>query len=263
MELLWQQQRLLLPVLLADGVKFVLLAAEKPARIAVETALLPRSVLGGYGGPEPLPGHVVLVAGVMNWTTYFVCMLGYVVALGILADWVPRVEQGDTSSIHWKWPQSLRNVSLLLLFCMACFFVTASVASWAAGTLAAENPYAFYAAFAFAAGVASLIFAWFASPFIRANGAGASQAASRVQSTFLLFAAVVLSLAIESEVLHEIGRDSGLGVLAHTNAGWLVNLFFSWVAAIPYAVSFVGMSLRSDHTEMIASPVTGEDECFE
>lgn len=262
-ELLWQHPRLLLPVLLADGMKYVLLATEKPARIAVEAALLPRSVLGGYGGAERMSGNVVLIAGVMNWTTYFICILGYVVALGILVNWVPLVQKGETSSLAWRWPHMMRTVSFLLLGCMFLFAFLAAVMSWFTNGISEGSATGFYVAFACAAMTASAVFGWFVYPFVCANGAGDLPEASRLQSMLLLLAGVALSLAMSAEVLHESGRDVGLNLLLHQQVRWVIGLFLSLLAAIPYALSFVGMSLRSDQVEMVSSPLVGEDECFE
>lgn len=259
-ELLWQHPRLLLPVLLADVVKFVLISVEKPARIATIHALSAQSVFGGYGGPETISWPIALVAIMMRSLTYFVCIMGYVVALGILVNWVPRAQKAD--SLLWIWPRGMRTVSFLLLSCMLLFTVLASITSWLAWNVLGASSNSINVGFAFAAMIATTVFGWFVYSFVRENGNVDAPEASRWQSCFLLLAGVALGIALSAEVLHEGSRDEGLFLLFHQKFGWAIGLFLSLISAIPFALSFVAMSLRSHDTEIATSSV-GESECFE
>ncbi len=64
----WQHSRLWMPVLLAEGVKFLVAEVATPIRHAAIDALLPRSVLGGYAGPENHLPVASFLAGVsIKW----------------------------------------------------------------------------------------------------------------------------------------------------------------------------------------------------
>ncbi|SDF98258.1 hypothetical protein [Terriglobus roseus] len=261
-ELLWQNPRLLLPVLLADGVKFVLSAVEKQATGVVIRALLPKSVLGGYAGPARMPASIWMAVGAMNLVTYLVCIMGFVAALGLFADWVPRVQIGSEEPLVWRWPQRLRKPLLSLLGCTVLFvalqyslFAMADVIHW-------RGKFSLYTLLALSVGAASAVFGASLHSFVDVNGATGKPMASRWQFALLLLFGFALSEVLSGEILLETGRDEGLNLLLHQPVGWLIGLFLSLLSAIPFAWSFVGMSLRSEHTEMATSSV-GENECFE
>ncbi|MEK6397091.1 MAG: hypothetical protein V4734_03305 [Terriglobus sp.] len=253
-----------MPVLLADGVKYVLSAGEKQATGVVMRALLPKSVLGGYAGTDHIPSSIWMVVGAMNFVTYVVCVMGFVVALGILADWVPQVQSlKATDSLLWRWPHGLKKALSYLVVCTLLFFVLFYCSFTVPDMLHSHSDVVSYVLLGTSEGAASLLFGWLLYPVVVARDQMKAQEASRWQFAFFLLVSFVLSSVLGGEMLHEAKRDEGLNLLLSQRVGWLIGLFLSLISAIPYAVSFVGMSLRSDHTEMVSSPVAGEDECFE
>jgi hypothetical protein len=257
-EIFWQYPWLWVPVLAVDAGRYIAVEVIGVLRRAAISALIPRSVLGGYAGPENhLPFLPLIVGGALEWLGYLLSLSAYIYLMGVLARSVPAVQSGvpPRSAIAWDRPAGIVGVFgktlLALLFCIgAALFTPSSV--YRAGL-----------PFVYVVMGASAVIAVFAlsgplRAFIDVNGPGRTPVSTNrwTDSALLLFG-IVVGNGLGFAIRFVVARDPNLAKASHAVWGYLLGCVLSLATAMPYAFTLIGLAMREPATDL-ARPEEGE-----
>lgn len=256
-ETLWQHPLLWLPVLVADLLGFLVnLARTALLQAALRHDLQYRSVLGGVAmrGPASATAmaHATLIVLVISWTANLLQLCFYAAALvvtaALAAAIMARVRK-LSPVVSSALQRSAGGVLALAFQAWVMYLLAFLLFSWLSRALLADGHKALLAGGWLELGCNVLLFAVLA--FLLAPAAlqiltrSAPAPVPTRQAQWLAFALGVVALMLA----HFITANMHAVHIAQPVVAFGLEITGSWIAALPYAVMFVGFGLLAERSK--------------